>query len=229
MKRIMLAASALVAAPASADRGYTVTSFDRVQIEGSFAVTLVTGKPVSARAVGTAQATDRISIDVQGRTLRVRPNKSAWGGYPGKDSGPVRIELTTHELRGATVLGAGSLEIDKARAMRFDVAVSGSGRIAIDSIDTDNLVLGLLGSGRIELGGKTKTLRATVQGSGDLDAAEFTAEDAEIAADTAGSIHVGVRRSAKIESTGHGETVIAGSPACTVQTRGFGRVRCGKD
>jgi hypothetical protein len=233
MKRIMLAAlaAAIAAAPASAlaDRRYTVTSFDRIQVEGPFAVSVVTGKASSARAVGSPQATDRVSIEVQGRTLKIRPNKSAWGGYPGEGAGPVEIELTTHELRGATVLGSGSLGIDKAKAMHFDIAVSGSGRVEVGAMEADDLVLDLLGSGKISLGGRARTLRATIQGSGDLDAAELKAEDAQIAADTSGSINLGVRRSAKIESTGHGDTVIVGSPACTVETRGFGRVSCGKD
>jgi hypothetical protein len=48
-------------------------------------------------------------MEVQGRTLRIRPNRSAWGGYPGEGAGPLKIELSTHGLRGASVSGAGSI------------------------------------------------------------------------------------------------------------------------
>ena len=223
---LLLALSA--AAPAfAAERRFTVTDFDRVQVDGPFEVVLTTGKAPSAGASGSAQALDRISVDVQGRTLRVRPDRSGWGGFPGEGAGPVRITLSTHGLRAATVTGSGRLSIDKAKAMRFDLAVSGSGRIGLGSLEADNLVVGLLGSGLIEVGGKAKKLRATIQGSGDLNAQRLTVEDAEINADTSGTIDVGVGRTAKVVSTGPGDTIVTGKAACTVKALGPGRVRCG--
>lgn len=229
MSRIMIAFLLVsLAAPAgAADRRFTVTDFDRVQIDGPFEVVLVTGKGSSAKASGSAQALDRVSVEVQGRTLRVSPDHSAWGGYPGEGAGPVKIELSTHDIRSASVAGSGSLSIDRARAMRFDIAVAGSGRVAIGRIEADRLDLGLLGSGTIAVAGKVKSLQATVQGSGNLDAAALVAEDATINADTAGTIHVGVKRAAKVEATGQGDTRIIGTPACTVNALGSGRVACG--
>ncbi len=222
-----LAALLTASTVGAADRRYTVTDFDRVQVDGPFEVTLSTGKANSALARGRSQALERVSIDVQGRVLRVRPSRSAWGGYPGESGGPVRVELTTHDLRGASLSGSGSISIDKAKAMRFDAAVSGSGRLGIGSLEADSLNLGLVGSGRILIGGKSKELRATVQGNGDLDAEKLAVEDARINADTSGNIVVSVRRSASVTSTGSGDTRILGKPACTGQTLGSGRVLCG--
>ena len=220
--------AALCAAPAAAaERRFTVTDFDRILVDGPFHVTLSTGRSGSAVATGSSQALDRVSIEVQGRTLRVRPNRSAWGGYPGEGAGPLKIVLGTHELRAASVTGSGSIAIDKAKAMRFDVSVAGSGGIAIASLEADKLGIGLLGSGRIELGGKAKELRATVQGAGSLAAEALLTEDADINADTAGDIAVAVRRTAKVTSTGQGDTRIVGRPACTVRALGSGRVSCG--
>jgi hypothetical protein len=231
MKIIAFAAlAAALASPASAgERRYTVTDFDRVQVDGPFKVTLTTGRASSAAATGSAQALDRVSIEVQGRTLRVRPNRSSWGGYPGEGAGPVSIAITTHNLRGASVTGSGSISIDKAAAMRFDASVSGSGRLEIGNVQADMLTLGLLGAGRIVAGGKAKQLKATIQGSGDLEAAALIAEDAQINADTAGDVVVGVRRAAKITASGSGDTKIIGSPSCTTQALGSGRVTCGKN
>ncbi len=225
---LVVIAVALAAPPAAAaERRHSVTDFDRVQVDGPFQVTLATGRPNSAIVTGSNQAIERVSIEVQGRTLRIRPNRSAWGGYPGDGAGPVAIALGTHDLRAASVSGSGSIVIDKASAMRFDLAVSGSGRIAIDSVETDNLTIGLLGSGRIEVGGKTKELRATIQGNGDLKAGRLLAEDARINADTAGTIEVSVRRTANVTATGSGDTIVIGKPACTVKALGSGRVACG--
>lgn len=229
MKRIMLAAFAvLAAAPASAaDRRFTVTSFDRIQVEGPYEVVLATGRAGSVTASGSNLAIDRVSIEVQGRTLRIRPNRSAWGGYPGQSVGSVKLSVSTHELSAATVTGSGSLTIDRAKGLRFDLAVSGSGRVGIGAIEADNLFVGLMGSGRISLAGKAKELVATIQGAGDLDAAKLAADEAEIKADTSGTITIAVKRAAAVTATGLGDTIITGKPACTLKGQGAARVVCG--
>ena len=220
---------ALSAAPASAaDRRYTVTDFDRIQVDGPFQVSVVTGRAGSAKASGSNAAIERVSIEVQGRTLKVRANRSAWGGYPGEGAGPVRIELSMHALRGAALSGSGGLAIDKAKAMRLDLSVSGSGRIEVGTVEADMLDVGLLGSGRIAVAGKVKTLRATIQGSGDLAGDGLVVEDAQINSSTSGTIAVAVRRAATVTSTGPGDTKIIGRPACTVRASGSGNVLCGK-
>ena len=234
MNRIMaalagIAAAAALAAPAAgAERRYSVTDFDRVVVEGPFVVRLTTGRPATALATGSAQALERVSLDVQGRTLRVRPNRSAWGGYPGVAAGPVAVELSTRELRGATVNGAGSLAIDRAAGLRLDLAVEGSGRIAAPNVAADTLVVGLIGSGRVEVAGTAGELRASVHGWADLDASALTAQGANIVTDSAGRVAAAVARQATITATGIGEVEIIGAPACTVRGLSAAQVRCGR-
>lgn len=233
MKIRLLALTLLlaVAAPATAaERRFLVTDFDRVQIEGPFEVELTTGRPSAAVASGSSLALDRVSVDVQGRTLRVRPNRSAWGGYPGQVSGgPVRIAISTRDLAAAAVSGPGSLAIDRAKGLKVELNVTGSGTIAVAAIDADQLVVGLNGSGRIAMIGKAKTFRASIQGSGDLDGTAFRTEDADIVTETAGKVALTIIRAAKIRANGIGEVAIAGSPACTVTGLGGGNVRCGTE
>ena len=230
MTRIMLSALAfLAAAPAeAAERRFTVSGFEKVQVEGPFQVTVVTGKGSGAIATGSPQALDQISIVVEGRTLRIRPNRSGWGAPPKAGEGGIKVALSTHELTAATLAGSGTLAIDKARGMRLDVALSGSGRITIGQVEADKLNLQMMGAGALVLSGRAKSLRATVTGQGALDAAGLTAVDAEIAADSTGNIVLGVRRAAKIASSGAGDVTIGGTPACTLSGTGAGRVRCGK-
>ena len=220
-------AAAFSTSAGAAERRYTVTDYDRIQVDGPFRVTVATGRAGAAVASGSSQAIEQVSIDVQGRVLRVRPNRNAWGGYPGEGAGALSIALSTHDLRGASVTGSGGIIIDKARSMRFDIAVSGSGNVALGRLEADSLNVGLLGSGKIVVGGKAKSLRATIQGNGDFDARGLAVEDAEINADTAGTIGVAVRRAAKITATGSGDTEIIGSPACTTRALGSGRILCG--
>ncbi|MDB5693491.1 MAG: hypothetical protein JWO81_2554 [Alphaproteobacteria bacterium] len=222
-----LVATAPVAPAGAAERTYPVTDFDRIQVEGPFEVTLATGLSSRLRASGSADALERLSVEVEGRTLRIRVNRSAWGGTPGQAPGPVRIEAATRDLVRASVLGSGSLAVDRARGLRLDLSIGGSGRLIVGALDVDELVVGLLGSGRIGLAGHAKQMRASIQGSGDLDGASLRIEDIQLSAETAGNIAIGSARSAKVTAAGLGDVVIGGSPACTVDNKGSGRVRCG--
>jgi hypothetical protein len=224
---LALAASAIPAA--AAERRYSLTDFERIQIEGPYQVRLATGASTSGRATGSQQALDRVSVEVQGSTLRVRPNRSSWGGYPGKaNDPPPTIILATRSLRTATVSGPGSLSVDKVRGLRLDLNLAGSGRIAIGSVDVDNLGLTLLGAGQVALGGRAKQAKLLVQGSASVDGRAFRADDVQLTAETAGTITLAAVRSAKVRSTGAGDVTISGSAACTVDAQGSGSVRCGK-
>ncbi|HEX8224771.1 MAG TPA: head GIN domain-containing protein [Allosphingosinicella sp.] len=231
MTRILplaLLAFAAAAPAGAAERNYSVTDFDRVQVDGPYQVIVTTGRASGARAEGSSEALERISIEVLGSTLRVRANRSGWGGYPGERTGPVRIALTTREIRSAAVIGSASLDVDRARGLRVDLSVNGSGRLAVAAVEADNLIVGLLGGGRMTLAGRAKQLKATVQGSADLAAAGLSTDDAQIAADTAGSVTVAVARTVKLNSTGSGDVEIIGSPSCTLEGQGTGNVVCGK-
>src|SRR5688572_15139678 len=97
---------ALAAFPAAAaDRRYSITDFDRIVVEGPYIVRLTTGGPTSARASGSQAALERVIIDASGQTLRIRRNRSYWGGTAGAQEGPLTIELTTRALRSARLVG----------------------------------------------------------------------------------------------------------------------------
>ena len=75
-----------VASPATAaDRNYSVTSFDRIRVEGPYSVNVTTNVAPFARASGDLRAIDRVSLRVEGRTLYVRANRPAcreWSQRP---------------------------------------------------------------------------------------------------------------------------------------------------
>ena len=222
----LLALIACAAPAAAAERRYSVTDFDRVVVEGPYIVRLTTGQPSSAVAHGTRESLDRLLVDVQGQTLRIRRNRSAWGGTPGADAGPLTVELSTRLLRSARLVGPASLDIDGAEGLRVDFTVEGSGRLRAANVDADNLSIGLLGSGKLELAGRARSLRADVQGTGDVDAARLTAENATLTTTTAGTVSLAVADAVTVNANGLGDVHILGRPSCTVRGLGAAQVRC---
>jgi hypothetical protein len=228
MRKIMLACMVLAAgSPATAaERRYTITDFDRVQVDGPFEVTLAIGKSSAASASGSPDELARVSVEVQGRTLRIRPNASAWGGYPGDSPGSASLTIVTRRLLGAGVRGSGSLAIDGAEGMRIDLQLSGNGKLAATRLAADELIVSASGGGKIVIAGAAKKLRASIMGSADFDGKALIVEDGDVVADTAGAVALTIRRTAKIMGRGSGDTIVAGKPACTVSMMGAGRIQC---
>jgi putative autotransporter adhesin-like protein len=228
MKTAALAALLLAAAPASAsaaERNYSVTSFDRIRVDGPYQVTLKTNVAPFARASGTQASLDGVSTKVEGRTLIVRTNTSAgWGGYPGEGRGPVTIELGTHDLSTAWVNGAGALFIDKVKGLSFDLAIQGAGVMRIDSADVDQLRVGLSGSASSRLAGRAARLTATVRGTSSLDAESLAIKDAVIGAEGPAMVRASVSGTAKVDALGLASVALTGGPSCTTKTQGSATV-----
>ena len=223
---LFVAATALAPAgrAAAADRNFTVTDFDRIRLDGPFRVSVRTGVAPFARASGSLEALDKVAIEVQGRTLVVRPNRSSWGGYPGKPAGPVTIEVGTHDLSASWVNGAGSLLIDRARGLRFDVTVQGAGTVRIDRVEADRLSVGLNGAASATLGGRADKLTAIVRGVSSLDSAALQAKDVVVGTEGASVIRVAASHTAQINAAGTASVSVDGGAACTVKIAGSASV-----
>jgi hypothetical protein len=218
---ILAVAAAALSTPAlAAERNYSVTGFDRIRVDGPYRVVLTTGVAPFARASGTPAAIDNVSVEVQGRTLIVRRNMSAWGGYPGANHGPVEIAVGTHELSTAWMNGAGSLSINAVRGPAFDLTMQGAGSVAIARIDVDRLRVGLTGAGSAMLGGKAALATASVRGTGSIDGAALTVKDATIGAEGAAVVRLAATGTAKVDSMGTAVVELAGRPACTIRASG---------
>lgn len=211
--------------PAAAEtRNFAVSGFDRVRIEGPYKVKLVTGVAPFAKASGSAAALQRLAVRVDGRTLIIQSNQSSWGGYPGKDSGPVEITVGTHELTTAILVGAGSLAIDKIKAFEFALTLQGGGLAAINQTDVDRLTVAVSGTGSAILNGKARQLAAIVRGMASIQAPNLAVKNATIAVEGAGSVAARVSDSVKVTGSGSGTIALNGNPACTLKVNGAGSV-----
>lgn len=226
--RAPLFALALLATPAGAtERILTLTEFDSVRVEGGYSVTVTTGRAAGGRISGSFDAVDRVSVEVQDRTLVVRRNDTG-GGYQTADAGPVTIRLVAPPLRSAWLLGSGSLAIDQMRGPDVRVTIEGAGGVTVATVAADQLTVGLQGTGTAKLAGKANEVSAIVRGSATLDAGALTATNAVVTAEGSGDATLTATRTAKVAASGPGRVAVLGTPACTVTNTGAGSVRCGR-
>jgi hypothetical protein len=219
---LILASVALAfAAPAgAASRNFGITDFSKVRVDGPFKVSLKTGVAPFARASGSPDALDRVAIDVRGDTLVVHSNASSWGGYPGKDFGPVEISIGTHDLTNAWLNGAGSLSIDRVKGLSFGLSVQGSGGAEIGEISADQMNVSLVGTASAKLQGQTRKLTALVRGMSTLSGAGLAAHDATIGAEGVATVDANVSGSASVNASGTATIRFAGQPSCTLKVAG---------
>jgi len=221
---LMVAAAFIGSPAAAADRTYTVPGFDQVRVTGPYRVRLTTGVAPFARASGSTQALDGVSIEVNGQILSVRRNPSTSSGYPGQPAGPVEIEVGTHDLRSAVVVGSGSLDIDAVKALSFSLIVEGAGSARVGKLDVDQLKLSASGTASASLAGSAKSATLLVRGISSLDGAALAVKDAVIGSEGPAMVRVNVSNTAKIEAKGASQVVLDGSPACTVAAAGAATV-----
>jgi len=226
--RIILAfclATGLIAVPATAaERSYTLTSFDRIRVEGPHAVNLTTNRSPFARATGSSRAIEGVSLRVEGRTLYVRADRSAWGGNPDQPAGPVVISIGTYELAQASLSGAGSLAIDRLRGLSFGLVVSGSGSATVADVQIDTLRVSVAGSAQVKLAGRAKQFTALVRGAGGVESPGLAVKDAVLSAHGPATIRAAASNSAKITASGTASVAIEGGAACTLKVSGSASV-----
>lgn len=226
MRTLLFAAALLaIAAPVSAaTRNFGITGFEKVRIDGPYKVTLTTGVAPFARASGSSAALDGVSIDVRGDTLVVHNDLDTWGGYPGKDVGPVEISLGTHDLSAAWLNGSGVLSIDRVKGLSFALSVQGSGAGSIADANVDQLNVSVVGSASARLAGEADKVTAVIRGISSLDAAGLSIKDATFGADGAATIAADISDSVTIDANGPATVRLTGGPACTLRVNGSASV-----
>ena len=225
MKKAAILALFVAAFPASqvgaAERTLSVTTFDKVRIDGPYRVRVTTGVSPFARVSGSSAAIDGVSVDQQGKTLIVRSNPSSWGGnYPGQPRGPVEISVGTQDLAAAYVNGPGSLSVDRIKGLLFDLSVQGSGSAAIADARVDQMKVAISGVGTVSIAGAAPKLTALVRGTSALDASGLAVKDVTVGAEGPAQVRLNASNSAKVDARGVSSVEIAGGAACTVKAQG---------
>jgi len=230
MSRILLALL-LLAMPgtaSAADRSFLVGSFTRLRVDGPFAVTVKTGASPGARASGSNEALDRLTVRVDGDTAVVTMGAGNWSSDSGQMITPPVVTLTTPSLQSATINAGATLNISAMKGQKVDLALNGSGALTVGAIAADQLVARIVGTGQMTLAGTAQRAQVIVTGAGSVDATSLIAGDLTVRSDGPGRLDLAARYTADITTTGLGPVTVAGSPSCTVKAVAGGPVRCGR-
>ena len=220
---------AVIAAPAFADeRKPFVSSFDRVRIEGPFAVTIATGRSPAARVTGDANALDTVEVRQNGGTVVIRRRADGWQerGQVAQTQ-PIAVTLATPTLQSVSVVGAGAAAVTAMTGATIELSVAGTGSIAVAAAQGGQLRATTIGSGRIDVAGRADKVALIVNGAGTIHADQLDAGDLTIRLDGPGETTARARYTAGITSTGLGRVAVAGTPKCQVRADAGGPVTCG--
>ncbi|MGN6269113.1 MAG: GIN domain-containing protein [Sphingomonas sp.] len=212
----------------AADRSFLVGSFTRVRVDGPFAVTVVTGKSPGAKATGSSDALDALTVRVDGDTAVVTMGAGDWSSDSGQMITPPAVTLTTPTLNAAAINAGAMLTIDAMKGQKVDLALNGSGSLTVGAITADQLVARIVGTGQMTLAGKAQRAQVIVTGAGSVEASDLIAGDLTVRSDGPGRLDLAARYTANIMTTGLGPVTVAGSPSCTVRAAAGGPVRCGR-
>ncbi|WP_176484560.1 head GIN domain-containing protein [Sphingomonas spermidinifaciens] len=228
MRALLIALALAVPAAAQAEeRRMMVTSFDRVRVEGPFAVEVRRGATPAAVTSGTPRALDGIDVRVEDRTLVVRPSANGWGGWPDARSEAPSVLVTLPRLIDLRVAGAGSARAERLEGLEATVALTGAGRIEVAEVQADRLNATLIGSGALTLAGTARTARLVNNGVGSIEADRLAVRDLILQSESAGDTRAGASETATVVGTGTGSVSVIGGAACTVS--GPAPIRCGRE
>jgi hypothetical protein len=207
-------------ASSAASRNFGVRNFEKIRVEGPYRVTLKTGVPPFATATGSPAALDRIDLEMRGNVLIVRAMPSTASSTDKDGLGAVDIQVGTHDLYAAELTGAGSLAIDKVKALKFDMTLGGAAYGQIDNAAIDQLSLVLVGNAAGRLSGTAKQMTAVLRGLSTLDSSGLQVSDASIGADGPSTVRALVTKSVKLDGSGTASFSLTGRPSCTLNVKG---------
>ena len=168
--------------------------FHQVELRGAGDLKVVVGPPTSVTIIADPARLGNLKTEVREGRL-VIDEERGWNWF---NHGKLEIQLTTPNLDGLTLNGAG------------DAAVSG--------VRGEMLALEINGAGDLTASGEVGMLDAHIKGAGDMNLAQLAARDAKVSINGAGDLRV--RASGALEATinGAGNISYAGNPQ-PVKTR----------
>jgi hypothetical protein len=223
-----LAAAAADAAPPISRQAYSISEFDTVRLEAPLDVVVTTDKGVAASATGDRDTLDRIDLRVNSGILviRLRTNGSFGGSGDGRARAATKLSISTNLLQRVTVMGAGTLSVDRLKGAQVQAMLSGGGRLTVARVEADKADVALGGSGSMTLLGSVPDAKVTMSGSGRLDGTGFVAQRLVVVTEGSADAQLAARDTATVSANGTGQVTVVGKANCTVRKVGSASITC---
>ena len=227
----VLTAASLAPQPAgAAERRLLVASFENIVVIGDISVTVQTGKSVTGKASGDKRVLDSLKLERTGTTLRIRLQDIINNDKGRPITEPLRVVLTTQQIRDMTLSGNGALTISEVRqpdAARMLIA--GGGSITISRLVSDKFSANINGNGRIDIGGGlVRDSRVTIIGAGEYQGSKLQARKLRLEHNGNAISSATVEEGTEIYNRGSGNITIGGRGTCFIKLAGAAAISCAK-
>jgi hypothetical protein len=234
MKARMLALALVMLLPGSAwaaDKRFTLSSFDKVRIEGDVAVEIRSGAAPFATASGDPRALEALTLKVQGGTLYIRRARTSAPverrQRPRAPEALPLVQLDARAVESLTLLGHGSVKLDRLNGARPSATMDGNGSVEIGTVAAEALALNVNGSGSLKIGGRAGSARAVMLGDGLIEGTGLALGALDLIGEGPVRARLTVDGPARIAVKGGAEIAIGGAPDCTVRQTGVNSIACG--
>lgn len=227
---VLLAALFVPAAHADT-RSFTLANFTTVKVEGDMIVRIETDRAPAVKAEGDRRLLDRLDLRVDGNILSVRMDSAnaPRERRDGTDAAmrPVTISIAAKDVHDVSLIGSGSLSIDRLTGRTVRASLYGSGSMDVGGMKAEDAQLNFnaLG-GQLRARGQTQDLRAIARGKGVFDASVLTAQTLSVIGEGPVDSLFTAADSARIIVRDHADVRVTGKAICTIKSNRDSNIAC---
>ena len=199
----------------------TTDNFNTIVTKGDFKVVVVKDQINSLEMTGEDNILEKVVTEVVGNQLTIKYENGV-RIYRHKT---VTVKVKTPSLVKTEIDGSGSIEsADIWNATNFIAAIDGSGIINIHTI-SDSFDGHIRGSGDMNILGSEKAIQLRIDGSANIYAFGFIANDAAASINGSGKIETTATNNLEATIKGSGKIYYKGSPSISTNISGSGSVQ----
>ncbi|MEJ7913260.1 MAG: head GIN domain-containing protein [Chitinophagaceae bacterium] len=200
----------------------TISNIRGIELSGPFNVYVTQGNDTRVRIEGDENLLEYVETDRKGDILEL----GFRDGFRLKQRSKIKVFVSAPHLQQFTVSGSGSIfSASITAADKVNLSVSGSGRMAFTNIDAPTVDSDVSGSGSLACGGTTRTFRAEIAGSGNIDALGLLSEATAVDIAGSGNAEVFASKVLTVNIAGSGDVAYKGTPQVRQTLAGSGKVR----
>ena len=219
---MLLSAMAYAGQPISQNRD--VSGFDKIEVNGAYALYITQGKEVSLRIEAEPDILEKIKTEVKDDRLVISDSKHKIriGVFKSKTR---KIYVTLPELKEVCINGSSDI-IGQSKFKTGDLSllVNGAGDVELE-LEAGDVAATINGAGGIKLKGTAEKFDISIDGVGDVSAYDLASQKTTVSISGAGDCRVNAGQELTVNITGSGDVSYQGSPKVVMKNvSGVGRV-----